>query len=234
MTDIALTQSRFATAMIDDKAAAFVRASRHSRRVRWLRRLILLTAIGLCVGVVIFAFFNPFRALVPDNVSIEGAGLSGSRVTMAKPKMSGFRKDGRPYDFVAETAVQDLKAPNLLELNKLDAHVTMSDRGVAHVVADTGLYDTSKEIMDLKGNIRITSDSGYDITMHSAHIEFQGSNVISHEPVTVVMKTGTVASDSMQMSDNGAHIVFDGNVKSVMLPAGATVPSVAPLRSTAP
>ncbi len=58
-----------------------------------------------------FVFFDPFRAFLPAGVSIDRAGLNGSRVTMSHPKMSGYRKDGRPYDFTAESAVQNLKTP---------------------------------------------------------------------------------------------------------------------------
>lgn len=224
---------RLAKLVVDDKSDAFRRASRHSSRVKWLRAFFLFGSLALCLGIVLFAFFNPFRAAIPDNVSIEGAGLTGSRVTMAHPKMSGYRRDGRPYDFVAQTAVQDLKSPSILELNQLDAHVTLSDKSVAHVTADTGIYDSSNERMDLKSNIHITSDSGYDIRLITAHIEFKGGDVASNDPVSVVMKTGTVSSDRMHMINNGAQITFEGHVRSLMQPATDTG-AVAPLKGTAP
>lgn len=178
-------------------------------------------AVAGCAGVVLFVLFDPFRAVVPADVSIDGAGLDGSRVTMNRPKMSGFRKDGRPYDFIAKTAVQDLKVPNVLELNELDAHVMMSDRAVAHVTADLGIYDSSRETMELNGNIHITSESGYDVRMVKAHVEFKQGSVVSAAPVTVVMKTGTVAADSMNMTGNGSEISFEGNVHSLMQPGAA-------------
>lgn len=223
MTDSVLipSPSRISTPMVEDRTEAFRRAATHSLRVRWLRTAILVGAILLALGIVVFTLFDPFRVIVPAGVSIDGAGLSGSRVTMAHPKMSGYRKDGRPYDFTAEAAVQDLKTPNLLELKALDAHVTMTD-GVAHVRADVGIYDTTKETMDLKGGIRITSDSGADIRMQTAHIEFNGGNVASKDPVEVAMTSGTVASDSMHMTGNGADITFEGHVRSVMYPASVS------------
>ena len=232
MTDSALLphQSRLTSVTVDDKTHAFRSASRHSSHVRWLRRLILLGASAGCLGILAFVLFDPFRVALPASVSIDSAGLNGSRVTMNRPKMSGFRKDGRPYDFIAKTAVQDMKVPNVLELNELDAHVTMSDKGVAHVTADLGTYDSSRENMDLRGNIHITSDSGYDIHMKTAHVEFSGGVVASNDPVMVVMKTGTVAADAMHMSGNGTDVTFEGHVHSVMLPGGATT---APIGSKA-
>jgi lipopolysaccharide export system protein LptC len=223
MTDSFLipNQSRLAPIAMADKVRAFEKARRHSRRVRWLRRIILFGAVAVCAGLVVFVFFDPFRAVIPANVAIDGAGLDGSRVTMNRPRMSGFRKDGRPYDFIAKTAVQDLKVPNVLELNALDAHVTMADKSVAHVTADQGIYDSSQELMDLKGNIRITSDAGFDVRMSVAHIEFKAGDVASDAPVNVSMKTGTVAADTMRMTGNGSEVSFTGHVHSLMLPASA-------------
>lgn len=222
MTDSVLLPgpSRLSTVVAHDKTEAFQRAARHSLRVRRLRVAILLGAVALILAVVIFAFFDPFRASLPANVSIDSAGLNGTTVTMAHPKMSGYRKDGRPYDFTAESAVQNLKTPSVLQLNTLDAHVAMTD-GVAHVTADVGVYDTTKEIMDLKGDIHITSQTGADIRMKSAHVEFTGGNVSSQEAVTVSMPTGTVTSDAMHMVGNGADVTFVGHVHSVMQSAGS-------------
>lgn len=222
MTDSVLLpgRARLSAQLVTDNSDAFRRAATHSLRVRRLRVSIMAGAVLLAAGVVGFAFLDPFRASVPPGVSIDGAGLSGSRITMAHPKMSGYRNDGKLYRFTAESAVQDLRQPNVLELNSLDAHVGMSD-GTAHIKALVGLYDTSREIMDLKGDIRITSDSGTDISMRSAHVEFNGGNVSSSEPVNVAMNAGTVSSDAMRMTGNGADVTFIGHVHSLILPATA-------------
>jgi lipopolysaccharide export system protein LptC len=225
---------RLSSVISHDKRNAFKRASRHSIRVRWLRRLILFGTIGLCIGIVVVAFFNPFRVVVPDSLSVDGAGLNGSRVTMERPKMSGYRSDGRPYDFIAKTAVQDLRSPNVLELNELDAHITMPDKGVAHITAQTGIYDSSRESMDLKGDVHITSNTGYDVRMSVAHVEFKAGNVVSKEPVSVVMQTGSVTSDAMTMIDNGKEISFEGRVHSVMMPASDAAETASQIKGTVP
>lgn len=236
MTDSALlpSQNGASPVMIGDKSDAFRRASRHSFHVRLLRWTFLLGAVALVLGVGAFALFDPFRAVLPAGASIDSAGLSGSRVTMAHPKMSGFRNDGRPYDFTAESAVQDLKTPNVLELNELDAHVTMADKSVVHIKAHFGLYDTSRETMDLTSDIRITSDAGTDVTMRTAHVELKGSSVSSNDPVQVSMKTGTVKSDAMHMTGNGTEITFEGHVHSMMFPDSDTPTMEAQMKGTAP
>ena len=230
MTDTAFPSgaARLTTVTSRDSGRAFQLASRHTRRVKWMRRGIVLGVATLSLGIVGYVFFDPFRVALPPNMSISGAGLNGSRVTMQKPKMSGFRSDGRPYDFVAETAVQDLRKPNELELNVLDAHVTMPDKSVAHIVADKGIYDASKDIMDLEGNIHLSGASGYDVRMSRAHVQFKGGDVSTPNPVTVLMSTGSVSADRMTMVENGKQITFEGNVHSVIQPASQATAAAAP------
>ncbi|MDX7951412.1 LPS export ABC transporter periplasmic protein LptC [Lichenihabitans sp. Uapishka_5] len=225
MTDTALDPGptgRLTAVSGRDSGRAFTLANRHTRRVKWMRHGIVLGVLALSLGIVGYVFFDPFRLVLPDNMSVSGAGLNGSRVTMQKPKMSGFRTDGRPYDFTAVTAVQDLRKPNVLELNQLDAHVTMPDKTVAHIVAEKGLYDASKDLMDLEGNIHLSGASGYDVRMSRAHVQFKGGDVSTPEPVTVLMSSGSVSADAMTMVDNGKQITFVGHVHSVMQPPSQT------------
>ena len=210
---------------------AFRVAGRHTARVRLLRRLVLSGAVVGSMAVIAFAFFNPFRALIPG-VTVDGVGLSGSRVTMQHPKLTGFRSDGRPYDLLASSAVQDARTPSLLELHDIDAHVTMADQSVVHIVSESGLYDSSKETMQLKSAIHLTNDKGLDAHLQSAFIAFKTGLVDTHEPLTVVMSTGTVTADSMHMTDNGAHVIFEGHVRTTVTPAATATATVATLKGT--
>ena len=218
---------------VGSRVDAFRAAGRHTARVRLLRRLMLCGAVLGSLAVLVFAFFNPFRAVIPG-LSVDGVGLSGSKITMDHPKLTGFRADGRPYDLFASSAVQDAKTPNLLELHDIDAHVTMADQSLVHIVSAAGLYDSSKETMQLKSAIHLTSDKGLDAHMLSAFIAFKTGAVETHEPLTVVMTTGTVTADSMHMVDNGATVVFEGHVHTTVTPASTAAQTASTLKGSNP
>ncbi len=184
-------------------------------------------------AVVVFAFFNPFRIAIPS-VSIENVGLNGTKITMDKPKLAGFRSDGRPYLVNARTAVQDARQPNVLELHDIDGHVTMADKSIVHIVSSMGTYDSSKETMQFATDVHLTSNSGLDAMMKSAYVEFKTGVVDTKEPLTVVMTSGTVSADTMHMIDNGADVTFVGHVRSVLLPASTVASTAASLKGTAP
>jgi lipopolysaccharide export system protein LptC len=52
----------------------------------------------------------------------------------------------------------------------------------------------------------------------SALMELKTGLMKTTEPVKVVLKSGSVAADQMQIVDNGQQVVFEGNVHSVLLP----------------
>jgi lipopolysaccharide export system protein LptC len=52
--------------------------------------------------------------------------------------------------------------------------------------------------------------------MKSARVDFRAGNVSSDDPVTVNFKGGTIDATRVDMYDSGAHIVFEGRVRTVM------------------
>ena len=221
--------------LVDDRqrrARAFDKAKSHSRRVVGAKAAIILGCIFGVSGLVLATIFDPFRAL-PVSASIGEVKLNGSRVTMDLPKLAGFRKDGRPYQVRAASATQDIKKPNVLDLNDLDADVGMGTGGNAKITAKTGIYDTTREIMTLKTDVRLKTESGYDVLLSVADIDFKAGSVISKEPVRVIMSGGTVDADTMAVADNGKQLTFEGNVRTIFESAASRGETAKGLKGTA-
>ena len=202
-----------------DRGAAFAAAKAHSSRVRLLRIAIIGGCVLAAAGLVGRAFYDPF-AKAPDSVSIANATLDGTRVTMERPKLSGYRQDGRPYDVRATSGVQDIRTPNVIELNQLEAKFETTSRAVVRVAARRGVYDSGKDFLHMNEDIHIGSDSGYDIRMTTADADFKSGAIVSREPVSVVMTGGTIDAASLIVTGSGESIVFDGGVRTLFHPIG--------------
>ncbi|MDB5509608.1 MAG: hypothetical protein JWL93_2077 [Hyphomicrobiales bacterium] len=205
------------------RSRAFRAAGRHSTRVTFLRRFILAASLFGIVALVGVGVFNPFGD-IPHDVSISGANLDGTRVTMEQPRLNGFRKDGRPYEVRATSGVQDVRKPSIIELKDLDARIAMADQTTVTVASPFGIYDSTREFMDFQGAVRIRSDSGYDITLQSAQMDFKAGTVVSDKPVNLIMSNGTVLADRLDIVDNGRVITFAGNVRSTLVPGKDSSP----------
>jgi lipopolysaccharide export system protein LptC len=216
-----------------ERAAAFAAAQRHSKLVRFLRVAILGGAAGTVVILVLIAVFDPLGRLGTD-LSVAGLSLDGTRVAMDRPKLAGFRKDGRPYLVNAERAIQDVLHPTVVELRGIDAEVGIAGNGASKVTAEVGVYDSATEHMDLSHNVRVKSDE-YDVQLQSASIDFKAGVYLSRDPVTVVTSNGaTINADSVAALDNGRELVFDGHVRSVLQVGDAAERTGAELKGTNP
>ena len=110
--------------------ARFAIAARHSRMVRILRIAVPAAVILAMAAIVgISSIFNPFRMLLPKlPLDVGNLVVSGTKITMELPHMSGYTPDQRPYEIWAKTATQDLTDPDHVELKTLRAKVLMEDR----------------------------------------------------------------------------------------------------------
>lgn len=194
--------------------AAYRAALRHSARVRTLKRVIPFAAIAAVVIVTAIGVLEPLRSI--GGLSLGPVSLSGSKITMDAPKLSGFRDGTQPYEVTAASATQDVKNPSIVELNQISGHVQLDGGGQARINAASGLYDSQSEHLKLSGDVRVRTDSGYDVRLSSASVDFKGGRVVSDEPVVVTISEGTISADRLDISDNGKHIVFEGRVRAVL------------------
>jgi lipopolysaccharide export system protein LptC len=181
-----------------------------------------LLAITLIPAV---ALMNPFRHL-PGDISVGRAALDGTKITLDFPKISGVQTDGRSFEIKARSGTQDTAAPAIIELLGIDSKIGAADASTTWVSAARGVYDSLHDKMTLEGDIRIKSNTGYDIWLRTARIDFNTGGLVSEEPVRVFLDGGTIAAKQLNVSDNGHKVSFGGEVTS-MIDTGAGKPEAA-------
>jgi lipopolysaccharide export system protein LptC len=193
--------------------ARFAVAARHSRMVRILR-IAVPAVVGLAMaGLVAISIFNPFRALMKQlPIDMDNLVVSGTKVTMEAPHMSGFSPDQRPYEVWAKTATQDLTDPDHVELNTPRAKVFMEDRSTVTMVARTGLFDSKAQLLDLRKDIFLQSSTGYEARLSQALVDIGKSTVTSEEHVDVKLLNGTLTADRLRITEKGELVRFEGHV----------------------
>jgi lipopolysaccharide export system protein LptC len=198
-----------------DREKAFARARRRSRRVRLLRKAIPVSVLATVVAMVVIAIFDPFVTKF-GTLTFTGLSLNGTKVTMASPKLAGFRSDGQPYSVTAEKALQDVKNPTTVELQKLTGDVGMAGGETMRISADSGVYDTLAQRMRVSGNVRM-SNARFDVRLRTADVDFKTGSYQSDDPVEIhVGEQTTVFSDRATARNNGQQLTFEGHVRTRM------------------
>lgn len=207
------------------RSRAFRNARRHSRWVRFFKLAIPLGSAIAVAGVSLIAIFDPFRKV--EGLSVGPISVSGSKVTMESPRLTGFKDDSRPYEVTASAALQDVRKPNLVELKDLKARIVTDDKGgAARLEASAGVLDTQKEQMELHDNIKVRTESGQEVRLQSASVNFKAGTVVSQEPVTVSLGNGVIQAAGVEVEDNGKILRFKGRVQTTFdgtsAPAGSS------------
>jgi lipopolysaccharide export system protein LptC len=193
--------------------ARFAIAERHSRIVRGLRIAVPAAVILSLAAIILVSIFNPFRMLLPK-LPLEMGNLvvSGTKITMESPHLSGYSPDRRPYEVWAKTATQDVTDPDHVELKTLRAKVLMEDQSTVTLDALNGLMDTKQQLLDLHKDIHLQTTKGYEAWLSQAFVDMGKGTVTSDEHVDVKWADGTLSADKLKITGGGEVVRFDGHV----------------------
>jgi lipopolysaccharide export system protein LptC len=225
--------------------ARFRAAARHSRFVRLLRVAVPAVVVLSMAAIVGVSIFNPFRILAKLPLDMGNLVVSGTKITMETPHLSGFSPDGRPYEMWAKAATQDLTDPDNVELTTLRAKVMMEDKSTMTMDARTGKFNSKSQLLNLYQDIFLQTTTGYEARLTQATIDIGKGTVDSDEPVDVKLLNGTLLGQRMRITEHGEVVRFEGGVSmnlkmdppstdAAAQPEPAAEPEVAPAEPVKP
>ena len=193
--------------------ARFAAAARHSRMVRVLRIAVPAAVLLSMSAIVGISIFNPFRMLLPKlPVDVDNLVVSGTKVTMESPHLSGYTPDKRPYDVWAKAAIQDITDPDHLDLKILHGKMLMEDQSTLTVDAKKGFMNTKDQTLELHDDIFLQTSTGYEARLSQAFVDMAKGTVTSDQHVDVKLTNGTLTSDRLKITGGGEVVTFEGNV----------------------
>ncbi|MCB1507652.1 MAG: LPS export ABC transporter periplasmic protein LptC [Hyphomicrobiaceae bacterium] len=205
------------SATLSRDAAAFEAAFRHSRRVRWLKRVLPavsgLAFLWMAAGTL-FSGSGPAIDLGEIVFSEEG-------LTMMAPRLSGEDDENRPYEVTAARATQSLDNPDVVSLEEIDARVALGAEGWARVGAARGRFDSQNRQLQLFDDILVRSSTGYEVRLEAADVDMQAGTLLSERPVRIDGPAAQLTADTVEMTGNGEVVTFRGRVRMTLHPSQA-------------
>lgn len=212
------------------RPTAHLDADRHSRRVRFFK--IVLPAFGVA-ALVLVGVLTWFKMQVFSGVDMRNVLFSKDGLTMVEPRLSG-RTQGRTYDVTAARAFQSISDPKVVRLEGIDGRLELADGTSVKIDSAEGTYDGHRETLHLQGGITLSASNGWRAEGPSADVDLVGGRVNGREGVKISGPTAHVEADSLDLTDNGHHALFEGHVRMTVFPAAAADPATealsAPIR----
>ena len=195
-----------------DETRAFRLAARHSRRVRLLRKAIPVT-IALILGTtMLVAWLDPLKVLVRLPIDSGKIVISGTKITMEAPKLSGYTRDNRWYEMNATAAAQDVTKPDIIELVEVRAKIETADKSTIFLSAQAGTYSRKTSILNLNRNVILKSSTGFEVHLDEAIVDTGSGEVVSNKPVEVLTQDSTLNADRLEVEKSGDIVRFIGSV----------------------
>jgi lipopolysaccharide export system protein LptC len=202
-------------------------ATRHSRRVRFLRIAVPLFVVMVVALFALAAWFNPLRLISKLPNAAGKLAISGTRITMELPRIAGYTRDARAYELSARSADQDLTRPENVELKEIAAKVELQNSGRVELNAASGVYNTKAEQLRLGDGVVLKSSSGYEARLADALIDMHSGHIVSEQPVEVKLLNGVLNAKRLEVAESGALVRFGGGVAMTLNLAQEVTGSVA-------
>jgi lipopolysaccharide export system protein LptC len=198
-----------------DNTRAFRAAMRHSRLVRIVRVGIPVAIVAAAAAFGADRWLDPMRVLARLPVSTDGMVISGTKIIMRQPRLTGYTKDERPYTLTARSAAKDLTNPDSLEMEDIRTSIVMPDGRNVEVTAREGFYDGKAETIRLQNHV-VVSTTDYEVSLRDALVNVRAGTVVSEQPVEVKMLQGTITANRVEVAESGAVVRFEGGVTLII------------------
>ncbi len=187
----------------------------HDRLVRSLSFL-LPVAVGILAAFLVMApiYSGGDVSFVLDKNKVE---VARERLKIQAATYRGQDTKGQPFTLTAGSAVQRTSAEPIVELNRLDARIQLTD-GPARLHADRGHYDMDTQRVHVDGPVRVQAADGYDLRTRDATVDLQTRRLVSGGAVTGTVPQGTFTANALRADLEARTVTLDGDARLRIVP----------------
>jgi lipopolysaccharide export system protein LptC len=204
----------------------------YSRRVALLKRMLPAIGVFLLLLIAVWPRLAPIWERM--RFAFPAIDLREAReLRMLNPRYAGTDRLGRPY---VVTAAVGHQVPDRQDLMSLESpRADMKSHGGAQIVvtADTGVYQSQGQLLDLFSNVALAHENGTRFVTNTARLDIGRNAAEGNDPVEGHGPSGDIKSQGFRIYDKGDTVIFTG--KSDMLLKGTKVIAAnAPKPATVP
>ncbi len=186
----------------------------YSRFIRWMRVVLPLIAVGMTV--VVLTWEDAGRRVEPLKREQVAPQTENVQNELLKPVFNSVDEKNQPYMVTADRATQDRTNPDILNLEKPKAELTMTNGAKLGADANTGIYQQKEQKLNLEGNVHLTHSDGYVLSSEELRVDMVTQKAFSGLDVYVQGPAGTIQSTGLEGDGVSGNLVFTGPAKVVL------------------
>ncbi|MEQ1651151.1 MAG: LPS export ABC transporter periplasmic protein LptC, partial [Hyphomicrobium sp.] len=159
-------------------------------------------------------------------ISLPQTAQESPQLAMEQPRFSGTDDQDRPFSLAAVRAVQHPDNLLMIDLETLQAQMTMADGTPVTGTAQMGRFDQDKKRLWLAGNVAIQQPShGYHFDTNEMFVDFNQRAVWGDKPARLTGAFGSIEGQGFRVYDGGKVMLFTGESHAILnMSSGAVAP----------
>ena len=197
------------------------RVRTYSRAVAWMKVLLQLGAVALIAAIFVTArdTGDLTKIFTAEELATLGAGLR-----LDNPRFAGVTERGEPFAIRAEWALPDSALPQLIDLERPEGEIELSDGRTIASRADFGRMNRENNTLVLEGGVVLDTSDGYHVETGLVEIDLDTKTAIAPGPVSGTGPRGQIDAGSFRAaagedSIGAGKIWFENRVRVVFIPA---------------
>ncbi len=180
--------------------------------VKFMKWVMPLAALAI-VGVLIFHLQESETPAPLPVISATPKITPQGQIALTQARYEGVDHEKRPFRITADEASGTPDREGAVSLKKPMADITFPDGSWLSAQADQGRYVSSTAFLSLSGHVRIFHDLGYELLLQVLDVSFNEGTAKSGQPVKAQGPVGRLEAQSLEVSQNGARVLFRGPLK---------------------
>ena len=197
------------------------RVRAYSRAVAWMKVLLPLGALAV-ISALYFAAQR--TGDLSEIFSAEELATLGAGLRLDNPRFAGVTEQGEPFAIRAEWALPDSTMPRLIDLERPEGEIELSDGRTIAARAATGRMHRASKILVLEGGVVLDTSDGYQVETDRVVLDLKAKTAVAPGPVSGTGPTGQIDAGSFRAAAGegriGAGTIwFENRVRVVFIPA---------------
>lgn len=185
---------------------------RYSRFVSLMKIVLPLLAVALVLLVVAW----PQTQSENNSFSVSLATIAAGETEapgMKRARFVGTDARDQPFVITADAAAPEAANAERINLEVLQADITVSGGTWVSMMSGHGLYDRSAKQLVLGGGVDLFSDDGFEMHTATADIDLHAGVATGNAPVEAHGPLGTLTANGFRLDQENRRLRFTGDVK---------------------
>ena len=196
------------------------RVRAYSRGVAWMKVVLPLGAVAVMSALFLGA---QKTGDLTDIFTAEELVTLGAGLRLDHPRFAGVTERGEPFAIRADWALPDSAMPRLIDLERPEGEIEMSDGRTIAAKAATGRMHREEKTLVLEGGVVLDTSDGYHIETGLVEFDLDAKTAYGPGPVTGTGPSGQIEAGSFRAAagedgGGGGQIWFENRVRLVFIP----------------